>query len=655
MARPTPAQGTSEALLGSVLDLLLREAPAEEFEPLATQDAEMATGPGPSLLDKALRLRQTLENHRRREAELAALYETAGDLSSTRDLETVLQSIVHRARALLHTDAAYMMLHDQVRGDTFMRVTDGIRTTDFKTARLDMGAGLGGLVAKSGIPYSTADYFADTRFNHTVDDVVGVEGLIAIQGVPLTLAGRVIGVLFSANRRARPFSQEEVALLISLANHAAIAIENASLFQELHRALSELTQANAVIRENSLSVERAAALHAKLTTIVLEGGGMPDVAATVAQVLDASLAVFDPRGQQVCAAGPVTIAGAGAGAGAGVGSGAGPCPVRAAVRRACTESTAQRRTTRLEVDGLPSLCVTPIVAGPDVLGVLVLARDGLDDSDVRSLERVALVTALMLLNERSLAEAEHRLRGELLDDLLSPRLRDVEGIRRRAALLGVALDRPTTVLVARGRSSDLRRLVVEEAASAARAQQGVVGEYAGSAVLLLPGDADPGGQARGLSSRLSQAAGMPVTVGGAACSGGVPEVAAAYHDAVRCLEVLFTLDRDGQGAAPADLGIYGLLFNQSGREELERFVRNQIGPLLDYDDQRNSELTRTLLTYFQCDASLTRTSAALYVHVNTLYQRLDRATQLLGDGWRSGDQALQVHLALKLRQVLAAS
>lgn len=626
-----------------MLDLLLAEAPERAFEALSSRLPD-----GHPLVEKAMRLRGVLEQHRRREAELAALYETAGDLSSTRDLEAVLQSIVRRARALLHTDAAYLMLHDEERGDTFMRVTDGIRTTEFQTARLDMGAGLGGLVAKSGVPYSTADYFADPRFNHTVDDVVGLEGLIAIQGVPLTRAGRVIGVLFAANRRARPFSQEEVALLISLANHAAIAIENASLFQELHRALSELTHANSVIRENSLSVERAAALHTKLTTIVLEGGGMPDVAATVAQVLDASLAVFDPRGQQVCAAGPVTLT-----------SDSAPdvvaCPVRAAVRQACRESTARRRTHRLVVDGLPSLCVTPIVAGTDVLGVLVLARDGLDDSDVRSLERVALVTALMLLNERSLTEAEHRMRGEMLDDLLSPRMEDVDGIRRRAALMGLVLDQPVTVLVARGRTSDLRRLLVEEAASVAHQNQGIVAEHAGSTVLLLPGDTDPGARARDLSSRLSHTSGVPVTVGGAACAGGVPEVAAAYRDAARCLEVLLTLERDGQGASPADLGIYGLLFNQSGREELERFVQTQIGPLLDYDQQRHSELARTLTTYFQCDGNLARTSAALYVHVNTLYQRLDRATQLLGAGWRTGDGALQVHLALKLRQVLSAS
>ncbi|MFD0502782.1 PucR family transcriptional regulator [Streptomyces chiangmaiensis] len=103
-----------------------------------------------------------------------------------------------------------------------------------------------------------------------------------------------------------------------------------------------------------------------------------------------------------------------------------------------------------------------------------------------------------------------------------------------------------------------------------------------------------------------------------------------------------------------ELGIYGLLFSQAGRDELQRFVRCVIGPVLDYDERRSGELVRTLLAYFDCDASLTRTAAGLFVHVNTLYQRIDRVTALLGPQWRHGDHALQVHLALKVHSVLSA-
>jgi DNA-binding PucR family transcriptional regulator len=119
--------------------------------------------------------------------------------------------------------------------------------------------------------------------------------------------------------------------------------------------------------------------------------------------------------------------------------------------------------------------------------------------------------------------------------------------------------------------------------------------------------------------------------------------------------VLLALDRDGEGASPGELGVYGLLFHQAGRDELHRFVRRTIGPVLDYDTQRGGELTRTLLAFFACDTGLGRTAAELYIHVNTLYQRIDRITSLLGPQWRHGDQVLQVHLALKVHMVLSSA
>ncbi|MEU8620477.1 GAF domain-containing protein [Streptomyces sp. NPDC048623] len=634
-----------------LLRLLRENAASEEYQSLLD-----ACPPGEAawlrpLVEDALHVRAQLEERRRREDELAALYETAGDLSSLRDLEAVLQAIVRRARELLGTDTAYLMLHDTQHGDTYVRTTDGIRSDAFKRARLAMGAGLGGLVAKTAVPYNTPDYLHDARFEHTLDDTVRAEGLIAIQGAPLKLGLNVIGVLFAANRGARPFSDHEVALLVSLADHAAIAIENATLFQEVQRAVDDLTEANAVIQAHSASVEQAASLHERLTSIVLHGGAMADVAQNLAEVLGGSILVLDPAGRVMAAVGTdpvVEQAREGGSLPAGT-------PAARAVREACVLSAESRRTRRIPGAGTnASACATPIMAGTEVLGSLALVRDRLDACDVRSLERAALVTALMLLSERSVAEAEHRLRGEILEDLLGAAHRDLEGLRRRAALMGLDLGRPHTVLAARCRGGGHRRTVADAATAFAGHAKGLAGEYRGDVVVLLPGEQDPAATARSLADHLSATVGDPVTVGGTSAAEGVDALVAAHRDALQCLGVLLALDRDGQGASPDELGIYGLLFSQAGREELLGFVRRVIGALLDYDERRGGELVRTLLAYFACDASLTRTAADLFVHVNTLYQRIDRVTTLLGPQWRHGDHALQVHLALKVHSVLSA-
>ena len=172
-------------------------------------------------------------------------------------------------------------------------------------------------------------------------------------------------------------------------------------------------------------------------------------------------------------------------------------------------------------------------------------------------------------------------------------------------------------------------------------------------MLLLPTPPDLGAAARSVASRLSGVTGSPVTVGASrAPAQDLAHLPGAYQEAARCLEVLLTLDRDGEAASLAELGIYGVLLARSGREEYERFVRRVIGPVLDHDAQRGTDLVGTLFTYFQCDGNLTRTAAAMYLHVNTLYQRLDRVGHLLGQRWRRGDDALQVHLAVKLHSIL---
>jgi GAF domain-containing protein len=114
-------------------------------------------------------VRALLEHRRRHEEELSGLYDTASDLAGLRDLDAVLRAIVHRARTLLGADVTYLTLDDPARGDTFMRITDGSVAASFQSLRLPAGAGLGGLVAVTGTPYSTANYGQDPRFAHTTE------------------------------------------------------------------------------------------------------------------------------------------------------------------------------------------------------------------------------------------------------------------------------------------------------------------------------------------------------------------------------------------------------------------------------------------------------------------------------------------------------
>ncbi|MFB9621818.1 helix-turn-helix domain-containing protein [Nonomuraea helvata] len=607
------------------LELLAREASAVEFEgPII---AARAAGADPATIEEleqakveALKVRELLKRRARREAELSALYDTAGDLAALRDLDAVLEAIVHRARQLLATDVAYMTLHDPEQGDTYMRVTDGSISAKFRALRLAMGAGLGGLVAQTATPYSTADYFADSRFRHKehIDVAVKEEGLVAILGVPLRLGQRVIGVLMAANRSARPFHQEEVSLLASLAAHAAVAIDNARLLQETRNALEELSQAHRIAREHGDAVERGALAHDRMTSLVLRGGGIEDVAAVVTDVLGGSLAVLDDLGR------PLT---------GDVGE------LDAGVFEAAQASRALGRTVRRG-----DLLIASVDVGGEPLCTLILRSD---DADERILERAALVCALLLLFRRSVAEAEGRVRGELLDDLISRP--DSPGLADRARRLGVDLHAPHVVVVAK--HGGQRERAAFWASSQAALRHGLAAGRGDEVVLLLPGE-NAGRVAQNVAAELSASLHSPATAGASKATldgDAAGDVAGAYQEARRCAEALIALGRAGDGASAAELGFVGLLVGD-GRDVLG-FVSRVIGAVIDYDARRGTALTDTMAAYFGSGGSPSRTAEAMHIHVNTVTQRLDRIGKLLGDGWLEPERALEIQLALRLHRL----
>ena len=624
--------------LHRLLNLLAQDASADAFKAVA--DEARGGGLRPRELAEldeatttALRVRTVLRQHRRREMELTALFETAGDLAALRDLDAVLHSIVRRARLLLGTDTAYLTLPDEDAGDTYMRVTDGSVSPLFQQLRLSFGDGLGGLVAQTGRPYATSDYRSDQRFHHTtgIDNGVLDEGLTAILGVPLLLGsgtgehGKVIGVLFAADRGTRTFAPDAVALLCSLAAHAAIAIDTARALSDTRAALDELARANTLIQEHSAAIQRAEQAHDRLTDLVLLGADVPQVAAAAAELLHAPITLNDPLGRPLTAVhhrpGPVDPA---------------------TLARAVEDSRARGRAVLRD-----GSWICAVLAGQELLGSLVLhGRPGLDDADRRLFERAAVVTALLLLLRHSVAETENRIRGELLTDLLTEPGRDPSGLNERGRRLGIALDRPQLVLAADAGPA-AREALTRACTQYLFGTGSISAEHAGTVVLLQPDDGSaPGMTARQAADQLSQLIGVPVTVAAAGPAAGPAALARAHAEAARCLRALHILGRTGDGAGAHDLGFLGVLLGEG--HDVDAFVDSTLGPLLEYDARRGTMLVRTLRAYFDCAGSLTQAKEELHVHVNTVVQRLDRIQTLLGPDWNHPQRALELQLALRL-------
>ncbi len=612
-----------------LLRLLAQDAPAARIEEQARRLAAADPDDGAAARELALRVRSGLDGHRRREAELSALVDIARDLASLPDPGGVLDAIVRRTRTLLGADVAYLTLHDPERGDTYMRATAGSVAARFQALRLPLGAGLGGLVAQTHRPYWSADYPRDERFRHTseIDAAVAEEGLAAICGTPLMLGAEFVGVLFVADRTPRPFARDEVALLGSLAALAAVSLVQSRRAAATAATLVALSRAHE-------GIAQAAAAHDRFVGVVLAGGGVDDIAAVLGEVLSCWVVVLDADGGRLAARGPAPDGDAAADGD--------PLADAPAVRRSAG-------TGRLaEVDGTYAVAVT---AAGQRLGTLVLGGcRGLDAGQGRTVERAAMVTALVLGFRLRAAETDRRVRTDLLAELLgrtpgADTAAPDRGVVERGRVLGLRLTAPHVLAVCRCAAA--RRPGVALAAGALGGGRALVGEHADGVVVLLPGR-DPSAAAAELARRVGVPGGA-VTVGAAGPLVPARGLAAAHAEARRTADALVALGLAGRGGAARDLGFAGLVLG--GSADVEGYLAAVLGPLLDYDARRGSDLVGTLAAYFATGGSPRRAAGALHVHVNTVGQRLDRIATLLGDDWQAPERALEIQLALRLHRI----
>ena len=635
----------------SFVELLYEEAAPEVFEEQLRR--AQAAGAGPEDLTRlrtelgtALRVRAQLARHRQREAELSALYETANDLTAIRDVDAVLTAIVRRARQLLNADITYLSLNDPERGDSFIRMTDGSVSATFRRLRLPLGTGLLGLVAQTGAPYFTDDYFADRRFIHRdyIDHAVAEEGIRAIVGVPLLLGGHVLGALLAGNRTVRPFPPGQVELLGSLAAHAAIALENARLFEEKQAAIGELDAANATVRAHSEAVELAASAHDRLADVVLHGGGVDAVAAVLADVLGGCLEVTEPGGHVLARSGvppqPAVEAdghghrcrrraqqrperGTGVRPAGGRGDPHIPGVGGGGRRRQRPSGHAGARPAARPGRGRPTHPRTRSAGDCPAAAVPALGRGGRGPGTRRAPRRPTLR-----------AEAWTTARpGNLARAGPPPPCRSRAGSCRTGRPCGGRRTPPGRGrgLPAGGVPERARRTVRRRGGARPSRERSDGPRPVRPRPARRPGGHDGHGRRGRTRSRADQ-------------------IAAAYRTARRCLATMLALGRRGQAGDVESLGFAQLLLGGGIGEsvEIDAFLAGTIGPVLDYDQQRGTQLALTVEAWFAAGGSPARAAEHLHVHANTVAQRLDRVAALLGTDWRTPGRALEVQLALRL-------
>ncbi len=158
--------------------------------------------------------------------ELAIFHDVAKALTSSLNLDSILQTIMAKVAEYFKPDTWSLLMVDESAEELYFAIAVGDAADALKSVRLRVGEGIAGWVAKHGEPLVVPDVYNDERFAKRIDEMTKWQTR-SIICIPLTAKQRVLGVIQLINVPMSAFTDSEMFFLRAICDYAAIAIDNA--------------------------------------------------------------------------------------------------------------------------------------------------------------------------------------------------------------------------------------------------------------------------------------------------------------------------------------------------------------------------------------------------------------------------------------------
>ena len=394
---------------------------------------------------------------------------------------------------------------------------------------------------------------------------------------------------------------------------------------------------SALAQERMRELEMSEEIHDRLARLVTLGSGPADILEEVVTMAPGWVYLFSPKGDVV-----------GRAASRGVDAPDGP-DVWSKLPTGFASEGGARASSLLDASG--SVLALGVVSAKGTDGIVVFGRPGrLEVRDRLVVRHAVSVLGLVLTSRRAVAEVERRVAGEVLAEAIEG---DLSGapLLRRLELAGFPPGADVTVMVAELSADDADRdslaTVLEDQLSegAERARVAIVSGRA-VAVVIHP---DPAGLAGQVVEHLSkERLGTALRLGV-----GEPVPPADLRDSFLAATLaLRAAPVDVQVATGEELGAYRLLMGSQPRAVLESFVRSVLGPLIDRDAERGSELVASVRAFVEAGGRWEEGAHALGVHRHTLRYRVNQAQELLSRDLFDPEDRMEIWLACKAADTL---
>jgi purine catabolism regulator len=412
----------------------------------------------------------------------------------------------------------------------------------------------------------------------------------------------------------------------------------------LNEVLSELLNRQAAVLARSEEVHRA------LVSVVLDGGGLSDLAAELARILAGPVMVTTPDGRVVAQAGD-------------------PAELGRLVRGECFDATGRFRVES-GPRGPGAYTVVPVVAGRVDHGrIVAFSRVPLTDADVHGLERAATVAALAITKQLAVAAVEDKYRADFLRDVVTGRTDDVAAAVAYARTFGWELDRPVVAVVAKLDPGDDTvpvlgrelRPVRERFAAAwqtvvrSRDPRAPVVNFNDEVLMLLgvPADGDVDRLVADLDRLVKGDGGVgrrSYSLGVSRTAGAPVELPVAYEQARKAIRIGRRLHGTGARASFDRLGVHRLISLIPDTAELRGFVDEVLGELA-VDSAENADLRHTLEVLLDTNCNVAEAARRLHFHYNTLRYRISKLERMVGPFMTGAALRLDLGLALRVLEL----
>jgi GAF domain-containing protein len=551
------------------------------------------------------------------------LYEIIRTISSSVDLEEVLRAIVRLVSEGTQAQSCYVWLVEP-DGRLVLRAATEQYAEAIGRASMRPGEGFAGWVIQSREPiFIPEDALADPRARYFPE--FEEEKFQSMVSVPLIArAGDAFGVISLHAPAPRVFTDDDARFVLHAAALVAGAVENARLYEATRQRVRVLER----LAELGEAAARASTLEELLPIVVAELADLVGADEAHAYLAEAPGRL---RRHASCT------------------------PGGGAERRVVAAASGDALLAQLWPN-VPGTLAAPLGTDGETGGYLVVrAGPGGLAADARDLATTVAAQTAIAIRKIELIEGltEKNLTKDFFADLAAGRS---EGVATRAARLGCDLARPRLAVVAvpfrpetRG---DLARLDAVERFERAvsRALPGVLFDRRDDATRgLVPvlGTDEAESVARLRRALAEDGDTLPLVVGVSSACVGADAVRSGLDEAAQAAAAAPVV-QDGPGLVTFDgLGPYKYLLRVEGVAAGRDRHRDALRRLLAYDRSRRTDLVRTLDEYLARRGNIAATAQALYVHPNTLRQRLQRIRTLTGIDLRS-ESWLVVELALKL-------